>query len=302
MPSPTDVQISVITVTYRSAHSAAACLEATAGTVAAFGEQVEWIVVDNSEDASDEGLLLTLRDGLPSMRILRRPSNPGFAASCNEGASAAAGAWLLLVNPDIYLTREVLGAVAETVRRADDSVAAFAIGQSTRGRRHLGIGLLFGAWFFDRSPQSRTRLLGPSGGLAALERSRFLRVGGFDEQMFAWGEDVDLAFRMRREGWRCEEVEAFAEHLGGHSVSSPEAQSLKAYLLGRNRQVVAWRHYSLTRLAWMELLSLAVYAARLPAHLRQGSFPFLWRGLVEGVQIGRAERSRRSPGHPGKGR
>ena len=45
--------------------------------------------------------------------------------------------------------------------------------------------------------------LGPSGGAAAYDREAFLRLGGFDERIFAYFEDVDLALRLRKAGWSC---------------------------------------------------------------------------------------------------
>ena len=45
--------------------------------------------------------------------------------------------------------------------------------------------------------------IGPSGAAAAFDREAFLEVGGFDEKLFAYWEDVDLVLRMRREGARC---------------------------------------------------------------------------------------------------
>ena len=48
--------------------------------------------------------------------------------------------------------------------------------------------------------------IGPSGAAAAFDREAFLSAGGFDENLFAYWEDVDLVLRMRLEGraarWR----------------------------------------------------------------------------------------------------
>ena len=45
--------------------------------------------------------------------------------------------------------------------------------------------------------------IGPSGGAAAFDRDAFLAVGGFDEKLFAYWEDVDLVLRMRLDGGSC---------------------------------------------------------------------------------------------------
>ena len=45
--------------------------------------------------------------------------------------------------------------------------------------------------------------LGPTGGAALYRRSAFLEVGGFDERIFLYYEDLDLALRLRSNGARC---------------------------------------------------------------------------------------------------
>jgi N-acetylglucosaminyl-diphospho-decaprenol L-rhamnosyltransferase len=91
-------------------------------------------------------------------------------------------------------------------------------------------------------------LLGPSGGLAAYRRSAFEEVGGFDERLFAYGEDVDLALRLRLAGWRAAAAPAArGVHLGGASfgVDSPwqrfHAGFARAFLMRRYR-VLRGRH------------------------------------------------------------
>jgi GT2 family glycosyltransferase len=68
------------------------------------------------------------------------------------------------------------------------------------------------------------RLLGPSGGAAAYRRTAWEAAEGFDERFFIYGEDVDLALRLRLEGWEAREAPgARGVHLGGATsgVDSP---------------------------------------------------------------------------------
>ena len=57
--------------------------------------------------------------------------------------------------------------------------------------------------------------LGPTGGAALYDRAAFEAVGGFDERIFLYYEDLDLALRMRAAGARCR--------------LAPEARALHAY-------------------------------------------------------------------------
>jgi GT2 family glycosyltransferase len=79
--------------------------------------------------------------------------------------------------------------------------------------------------------------IGPSGGAAAFDRAAFLDVGGFDERLFAYWEDVDLALRMRRRGWRCGlAVDALGTH--AHSATLGSGSERKNYLMGFGRGYV----------------------------------------------------------------
>lgn len=57
--------------------------------------KIQIIVVDN---ASTDGSLDTLT-GLPSVQIIKNPSNVGFASACNRGARVASAPFLLFLNP-----------------------------------------------------------------------------------------------------------------------------------------------------------------------------------------------------------
>ncbi len=60
------------------------------------------------------------------------------------------------------------------------------------------------------------RLLGPSGGAAAYRRSAWQAAGGMDQRYFVYGQDVDLALRLRLAGWQATAAGgARGVHLGG---------------------------------------------------------------------------------------
>ena len=56
-------------------------------------------------------------------------------------------------------------------------------------------------------------------GRGAVRRDAVLAVGGFDERYFAYLEDVDLALRLRLDGWTCRYEPAVAWHAGAASAA-----------------------------------------------------------------------------------
>jgi GT2 family glycosyltransferase len=76
--------------------------------------------------------------------------------------------------------------------------------------------------------------IGPSGAAAAFDRGAFLEAGGFDEQLFAYWEDIDLVLRLRLAGARCELI-TNARAVHGHSSTLGPGSSPKNYLTGFGR-------------------------------------------------------------------
>jgi GT2 family glycosyltransferase len=102
-------------------------------------------------------------------------------------------------------------------------------------------------------------------GAAVLLRREYLEdVGLFDERLFLYYEDLELAWRGRRRGWRYRYIpDAVVRHL--HGATSDPLSTLKHYFDERNRLLVLTRHAPLGfagRAATSYLASTASYARR----------------------------------------
>jgi GT2 family glycosyltransferase len=83
---------------------------------------------------------------------------------------------------------------------------------------------------------------GPCAGAALYRRAMLAQIGLFDERFFAYLEDVDLAWRARRRGWRCRYVAA-ARVRHQHSATGREGSWRKRFLLGRNKVWLLAKNY-----------------------------------------------------------
>jgi hypothetical protein len=86
----------------------------------------------------------------------------------------------------------------------------------------------------DGQEREPLEIFGPSAGAALYRREMLDEVGLFDEDFFAYHEDVDLAWRARSRGWRCMyNPRAVVYHV--HSGTGMEGSAFKNRLLGRNK-------------------------------------------------------------------
>ena len=196
------------------------------------------IVADN---ASTDGSAATVRERFAEVTVVELPGNVGFGRAVDAGAAAGAGEAIVLVNADMFVEPGFVEAIVAPL--ADPGVGMVAgLSLVPGGELVDGFGIEIDAGL---SAYNRLRLrpvgsapgvlLGPSGGAAAYRRTAFEAAGGFDDAFFAYGEDVDLALRLRALGWRAAAApNARGVHLGGASfgVGSPLQRQLGGFARG----------------------------------------------------------------------
>lgn len=267
---------SVVIVTYRSAATLAACVEALRPQVEEAGGDM--LVVDNA--SPDDTVRLATELGL---NVVETGANLGFAAGCNLGAEKVSGDPLVFVNPDAIVDEGALGALVDAARelrgagplggRAHHADGGYDP-RSVLGRPSLRGALLFasglsthrrGSARFDpehgplrvSADGSQRVVPAVSGALLAVPRALWEILGGFDERFFLYGEDVDLALRAADAGWRPTMVtDAGYLHLGG---ASSLARRDAGVLLHRGK-VELYRRHLTPRAAGVAIAALQVGA------------------------------------------
>lgn len=236
-----DPRLSLATVLYGGREVLVRTLPTWRAATEAVG--VPTLIVDNSEADDAAGVVA---EALPDAHVIRRPTNPGFAASANEAVASSTTDWVLLLNADVFLTVEALTRCLEWIGDAsrDPIHECAAISLVTQGEEHCGVELNAVGYFSDRPAGASRPPLGPSGGAALVSRSLFEAVGGFDADLFAWGEDGGFSLRLAAQGVRTHALRLALPHVGGHSVASIEGQRFKARLLARNRIRVMRRDWT----------------------------------------------------------
>jgi N-acetylglucosaminyl-diphospho-decaprenol L-rhamnosyltransferase len=280
------VRADVIVVTWRSGTRVLDCLERL---VSQSADHTVWV----ADNASDDDTVAGVRSRFPEARVLQLERNVGFGAAVNRAAARGDADAIVLVNDDVELEEGALAALLEPLAEAEvGMVAGLTTMPATGLVDGFGIELDVTLAAYNRlrrrDPSAQPgRLLGPSGGLAAYRRAAFEQVGGFDERFFAYGEDVDLALRLRGLGWRAAaSAGARGVHVGGASVGVDSQR--QRWLAGFARAFLLRRYGVLrTRYAPRALLVEALVVAA--GFVRGRTFAHV-RGRVSGWRAAGRER------------
>ena len=237
-PELTHPTVSVLIVNFNSGQFVRRAVEMLARQTF---RDFEVIVIDNgSTDDSANGL----ERKAPPVFVIRSSRNLGFAAGNNRAAQQARGRWLALLNPDAFPEPGWLAALVG----ASEKHPAFAMFGSKlvldgdRGRLD-GVGDVYhvsGMYWREGQGQPLSsfideprEIFAPCAAAALYRRDAFRAAGGFDEDFFCYGEDIDLGFRLRLAGHRALYVpDAVVHHV--HSGTTGRYSDFSVYHGHRN--------------------------------------------------------------------
>jgi GT2 family glycosyltransferase len=199
----------------------------------------EVIVVD---DASADATAQWVAENHPWVRLIVNRRNLGFAASCNTGAAAARGRYLVLLNNDTEPELTWLVELARAIVANPDAaiVASKLLLFDRRDTLHTtgdtlgldGIPHNRGVWEQDRGQyDAASAIFSGCGGASAYRKDVWQALGGFDEDFWMYLEDADLGFRARLLG--CAAVFAPQARVY-HRLSQSGGDTLASYYVGRN--------------------------------------------------------------------
>ncbi len=235
----------------------------------------EIILVDN---ASQDNSLQILKKYFPHVKVLKNSYNMLYGPAMNRGISLSRGDYLLCLNHDLYLDKyfvEYLLKAMDTHPRIGmacgkvlswDGQYIDSCGQTlSLSRKPVDIG--FGER--DREKFDRKRYVWGPGGVAPLFKRVMLEEikegeNYFDEELGIFYEDLDLAWRASRKGWRCIfEPKAIAYHFrGGATLGMNYPRYRRPLFLGLpyslKERVVINRYYTLVKNE--ELINLFLYS------------------------------------------
>lgn len=171
--------ISLIVVTYNSAHLLPAFMAALAADTQA--PAYELICVDNASHDTPWQILTTAQ-------WIRLDHNLGFGSACNRGAAHARGEYFVFLNPDVLVTPGWLAQLLLHMQKNPDVALLSPETLYPNEHRQLSPGIA------DRPTLPGAALM--------TSRTHWQKLGGFDEHIFLYWEDTDLCWRAQQCGLR----------------------------------------------------------------------------------------------------
>jgi len=181
------------------------------------------VLVDNG---SQDDSIAFLQKNFSHVRVVRFPENRGFSAAVNAGIHASTGKYVFVLNNDTELPSSCLSALVKGIEMEPDIGAVGPKILEFNDRTLLGgigdgytfLGVPYNIGFLERDEgqwDQPVELFSLSGCAVLYRRSILEEVGTFDEDFFAYCEDVDLGFRLRMARSRCVYIpQALLYHIG----------------------------------------------------------------------------------------
>jgi hypothetical protein len=192
-------------------------------TKSASNIQYEIIIVDN---ASDDGSVEFIKEKFPDVKLIANKKNLGFSKANNLGLKIALGKYILLLNPDTLLREDTLQKMIDFFESTSDAGLAGCKILNPDGSLQLACRRSFpGPWtsfckvtglssifpkskifarynltYLDENQTYEVDAI--SGSFMMMRKEVYEKVGGFDEEFFMYGEDLDLCYRIQKAGYK----------------------------------------------------------------------------------------------------
>ncbi len=215
------MKLSVIIVNYNVKHFLEQCLKSVEKAIAHLDAEI--IVVDNN---SVDGSVKMIDLEFPKVKLISNETNTGFSVANNQGIKIAQGEHILLLNPDTVVQEDTL---TKCVDFLDSHKDAGALGikmfdgkgnflpESKRGLptpsvafyKIFGLSSIFpkskffGQYHLGYLSKDENHVVEVLSGAFMMIKKKVLdKVGNLDETFFMYGEDIDLSYRIIKNGYK----------------------------------------------------------------------------------------------------
>lgn len=205
-------KISIVIVSYNVSKLLDECLQSVARALQGIDGEV--FVVDNH---SKDNTLTMLKEKHPEVRVIANEVNVGFSRANNQAIRLSEAEYVLLLNPDTVVYENTLHGVLDFMDQHPQAGGAGVRMLTREGNRApesrrsiptpwVAMLKMLGAtrryYMSHLSWDEPGQIEAVSGAFFLVRRKALDQVGLLDEDYFMYGEDIDLSYRLLKDGWQ----------------------------------------------------------------------------------------------------
>lgn len=244
------IKTSVIIPGYNGENYIAECMDAL---VNQSRKDFDVIVVDNASTDSSPEIIKSYSDRL-QIKIIQNDENKGFAKAVNQGIQASCADYVILLNNDTHAGRHFVEKLVDAMEEDEMVFSAQALMlryddrtlTDSAGDYFCALGVAF-SMGKDRPAKTFTEkkeIFSACGGAAIYRKKLFDEIGYFDEEFFAYLEDVDMGYRARLHGYKNIMVPAAKVLHIGSATSGSRHNEFKVKLAARNSVFLMYKNFA----------------------------------------------------------
>ena len=295
------VKTTVVIPNYNGIKYLPDCLETLQGNFNS-GYEFEIVVIDNG---SKDGSVEFVKEHYGNVRLVELEENVGFAAAVNIGIREAKGEYVLLLNNDIKVHSDFCAELEKCLDEDEKLFSANSVMLSMADNSILdGAGDYYSAlgWAYagykgkaaSKVVGGRKRhLFSACGGASVYRKSILTEIGLFDENHFAYLEDIDVGYRARIRGYKsvlC--ASAVCEHAGS-GFSGSRYNDFKIGLSGRNSIYIIYKNMPCLQILINLPFLLVGFGIKLAFFMMKGYGKAYIKALREGFKLCRSAENKK---------
>ena len=206
------MDLSVILVSYNTAQITKECIESIIASLSQSTIRYEIVALDNNSSDDSVAQLSSLSKKYKQLRVIENHENIGFGRGNNKVVAQARGTYVLLLNTDtVVLNTAIEKLYSYAVQHPDHHFVGGKLLNKDQSPQpscgpYYSLPIIFAAlflrgdyWNLSRfSPTKTERVDWMSGACILTKKSTFEDLGGFDEDIFMYMEEVDLLHRAKK--------------------------------------------------------------------------------------------------------
>lgn len=205
------MKISVVILNYNVRYFLEQCILSCQRAIKNIDAEI--LIIDNN--SADDSCKM-VKEKFPELHLIENKENVGFSKANNQAVDIAKGEYVLILNPDTAVTET---SIKEILLKAETLPALGALGcylmdgtgnflpESKRNLptpivsvlKMAGLTKMYYSSHISEENEGDTEIL--VGAFMLMKRAVYLEVGGFDEDYFMYGEDIDLSYKLTKAGY-----------------------------------------------------------------------------------------------------